>query len=87
MRAIAKPSRSQTWSDDRARQVVRRHEVLGPWGDLVIKLALEATMRVVSESNTGRGWRGVREEEVDKRYAKVEKIPGGGRASLACSRT
>merc|ERR1711871_770677 len=51
------------------------------WGELVIKLALEATMRVVSESNTGSedGAAGApAKKEVDiKRYAKVEKIPGG----------
>ena len=49
------------------------------WGDLVIKLALEATMRVVSESNTGSedGAASAKKEVDIKRYAKVEKIPGG----------
>lgn len=53
------------------------------WGELVIKLALEATLRVVSESGStgeedGAAAGAPAKKEVDiKRYAKVEKIPGG----------
>lgn len=47
------------------------------WGDLVIQLALAATLKVVTDVTGGEDGTTVAKEIDIKRYAKVEKIPGG----------
>ena len=45
------------------------------WGDLIMDMALEATLRVARDVSLDKN-RTVKEVDV-KRYAKVEKVPGG----------
>merc|ERR1719352_37179 len=46
------------------------------WGDRVIEMAVQATLRVVQERGSSTGEGTVKEVDI-KRYAKVEKVPGG----------
>mmetsp|Transcript_23918 Transcript_23918/g.73795 ORF Transcript_23918/g.73795 Transcript_23918/m.73795 type:complete len:533 (-) Transcript_23918:80-1678(-) len=46
------------------------------WGDKVIEMAVTATLRVVQERGASDG-KGTVKEVDTKRYAKVEKVPGG----------
>jgi len=46
------------------------------WGETVMNMALEATLRVARELGPATGGGVIKEVDV-KRYAKVEKIPGG----------
>lgn len=59
---------------EQMRQVVRSAlgtKLASRWGDLMVDISLDAVMTVLREDDAGR-------KEVDfKRYAKVEKIPGG----------
>lgn len=53
---------------------------VGRWGDLVVNMALEAVKIVAVESGNGDGAR----KEIDiKRYARIEKIPGGEMSDCA----
>merc|ERR1719421_2145037 len=75
--AIAKPV---TLNDETAMAQLVRASVgtkfSARYGDRVITLALQATLKVVTDLTDAQG--GTAKKEVDiKRYAKVEKIPGG----------
>merc|ERR1719421_2701765 len=75
--AIAKPV---TLNDETAMAQLVRASVgtkfSARYGDRVITLALQATLKVVTDLTDAQG--GTARKEVDiKRYAKVEKIPGG----------